>query len=735
MVLPLADPVLKFLLILLIILIIPILSEKVRMPNLLGMIIAGVIIGPFGFNMLERDSGIILSGTAGLLYIMFLAGLEIDMHDFRKNAYKSVFLGMFGFVIPMILGIVCGVYILKFSVITSVLLASMFASHTLITYPIINKLGITKNAAVNISVSSTLITNMLALIVLAIIVGMSAGEIDNQFWIRMTLSIIAFTIVITMLFPMIARWFFKRFSDSISQYVFVLVMLFMGAALSKLAGIEAIIGAFLAGFALNGLIPRTSPLKNRIDFVGNAIFIPFFLLGVGMLIDFRAFKDLDTLFVAGVMSVTATAGKYIPALLTQKSFSMSKDERYVIFGLTNAQAAATLAAVIIGYNIILGHNSDGEPIRLLNDSILNGTIIMILFTCTMASFATYRGAKNIALSEISDDQSSARLERILIPVSNPKNIDELINLTSVFKSKKNKDGLYALSIIRSDTGEPDARDKAKKLLEQARIAASANDMDMSTLLRYDGNIVNGIINIIKENNITDLLLGLHEKQQEAESFLGNITEGVLENSHVTTYIYRLHQPISTIKRHIVIIPENAEYESGFSFWLSKIWNISHNTGAKIVFYSSEKTKQLLLAVNRNHPIDVSFNLINSWDEFAEVSKEMKNDDSLVVILSRKNQISYHKAMASLPFLANNMADKHNLLLVFPIQSIYDQEAKIDLTNSSLLEVIKRVDLIGKTLFAVTPTHLTSSKPAESSALESPPTNTVNCPGSATKSRS
>jgi nucleotide-binding universal stress UspA family protein len=495
----------------------------------------------------------------------------------------------------------------------------------------------------------------------------------------------------------LARWFFKRYSDSVSQYVFVLALLFLGAALSQLAGIESIIGAFLAGFALNGLIPRTSPLKNRIDFVGNAIFIPFFLLGVGMLINFRAFTDPDTLLVAGIMSVTATAGKFVTALLTQKIFNMSKDERYVIFGLTNSQAAATLAAVIIGYNIILGYNVGGEPIRLLNDSVLNGTIIMILFTCTIASFATSRGAQNIALSELSDDQSTGEIERILIPVSNPNNIDELINLTSVFKSPKNKDGLYALSIIQSDTNEPDARAKSKKLLEYVRIAASSNDMDMNTLLRYDGSIVNGITNIIRENNITDLLLGLHEKSQEAESILGKITEGILENSHVNTYIYRLRQPISTIKRHIVIIPENAEYESGFSFWLSKIWNISHNTGAKMVFYSTEKTSQLLMDIYRKHPIDSIFNLINSWDELIPIAKELKNDDSLIIILSRKDQISYHKAMGSLPYLVSYIVDKYNLLLVFPAQSIYNQDAKIDLTNSSLIEVIERVDLIGKTI--------------------------------------
>lgn len=343
----------------------------------------------------------------------------------------------------MVLGTLSGVYVLGFSITTSVLLASMFASHTLITYPLVSKLGITKNIAVNISVGSTLITNTLALVVLAVIVGMSAGVIDNNFWLILSLSFVAFSATIYLIFPIISRWFFKRYSDNVSQYIFVLVIVFLGAVLSQLAGIEAIIGAFMAGLALNRLIPRTSPLMNRIDFVGNAIFIPFFLIGVGMLIDYRAFGNIDTLFVALTMSIVATLGKLIAAWLTQKNFKLSKNERKLIFGLTNSQAAATLAAVLVGYNIIIGYSESGEPIRLLNDSILNGTIIMILVTCTIASFATQRSAQNIALLDLTEEEPFVSTERILIPLNNPNNIEELISFSTIIKSKKNKNGLFA----------------------------------------------------------------------------------------------------------------------------------------------------------------------------------------------------------------------------------------------------------------------------------------------------
>jgi Kef-type K+ transport system membrane component KefB len=396
--LPLTNPVLKFLVILVIILFAPIILNKIKIPHLLGLIIAGAVIGPNGINLMARDSSIILSGTAGLLYIMFLAGLEIDLADFKKNSKKSLVFGLYTFLIPMTLGTLAGLYVLEFSLPTSVLLASMFASHTLIAYPLISKMGVAKNKAVNITVGGTMITDTLALLVLAVIVGMTTGEVNTEFWVRLSVSIIIFGLIVMLLFPIIGRWFFKRFDDNVSQYIFVLVMVYLGAVLAEMAGIEAIIGAFLSGLALNRLIPHTSPLMNRVEFVGNAIFIPFFLIGVGMLIDYRAFfKDFETIKVASVMIVVATTAKFIAAWITQKTYKFSVDERRLIFGLSNAQAAATLAAVLVGYNIIVGETETGEPIRLLSESILNGTILMILFTCTIASFVAQKGAKNIAL--------------------------------------------------------------------------------------------------------------------------------------------------------------------------------------------------------------------------------------------------------------------------------------------------------------------------------------------------
>jgi Kef-type K+ transport system membrane component KefB/nucleotide-binding universal stress UspA family protein len=697
--LPLTDPVLKFFIILVIILFAPILLNRIKIPHLLGLIIAGAVIGPYGFNLVGRDSGMVLSGTAGLLYIMFLAGIEIDIADFKKNAFRSTFLGLTGFLFPMTIGTLTGYYILNFSFITSVLLASMFASHTLITYPIVSKLGITKNRAVNITVGSTLITNILALLVLAIVVGATKGEINQGFWIKLIISFIIFTSIISFGFPLIARWFFKRFNDNVLQYIFVLVMVYLGAVLSQIAGIEAIIGAFIAGLALNRLIPRTSPLMNRIDFVGNSIFIPFFLISVGMLIDYRAFfNDTQTVIVAVTMSVVATIGKWVPAWITQKSFNYSADERRVIFGLSNAQAAATLAAVLVGYNIILGNNENGEPIRLLNESILNGTIIMILVTCTIASFATQKGAQNVAGSErkgIENDKTDTE-EKILIPLGNPETIDELIGLSVIVKNPEHKKSLYALNVITNDNENSDAALNAKKLLERAAITASATDDHLTNLLRYDLNIVNAITNTIKEQNITDLVMGLHVKTGITESFLGNLTEGILTKNNVTTFVYKPAQPISTLKRHIVIIPGNAEAEIGFPFWLLKIWNIGRNTGAKLQFCGHTKTIQFIRDIHIKYPIEADFEIFEEWDDFLILLKDIQIDDGLIIVMSREKRLSFQSNMKNIPNYLNKHFRDNSFILIYPMQAGYIDEAE-DFNNPSLIEPIEKIDELGKTI--------------------------------------
>ncbi|PZX20372.1 Kef-type K+ transport system membrane component KefB [Breznakibacter xylanolyticus] len=703
--LPLTSPVLIFSLILFVILFAPLLLNKLKIPYLIGLIIAGALIGPNGFNLLLRDSSVVLFGTVGLLYIMFLSGLEIDLAEFKKNSGRSLVFGLYTFLIPMCIGTVAGVYVLGLSLMSSVLLASMFASHTLITYPIVSKLGVVRNRAVTVAVGGTMITDTLALLVLAVVAGMATGELTNLFWIQLSVSMVVFGAVVLIGYPMLGRWFFKRFNDHVSQYIFVLAMVYLAAFMAEMAGVEAIIGAFLAGLGLNRLIPHTSSLLNRIQFVGNALFIPIFLIGVGMLIDYRAFfYDWEALKVGGVMVAVAMGAKYLAAWLTQKTFGYTTDERKVIFGLSNSQAAATLAAVLVGYNIILGSDPGGEPIRLLNDSILNGTILMILVTCTVSSFATQRGAQLLALVDAAQTDRSQEPslcdERILIPVNNVETAEDLIHLSVALKSRHNHEGMFVLNVIKSNEGVGHGEKNARQMLEKAQIIGAATDVAFQQLMRYDQDVINGIKSVVREKTISDLILGLHHQKNISDSFLGGLTDGLLANSNATTFVYKPFQPLATAKRTLVFIPEYAEQEIGFVNWLTKIWNLGRNSGSTLVFFAAPETLAVIRHVHLRHPVEALFYEFTDWDDFLVLAKQIKKDDMLLIVMSRKGHVSYHRAMVRIPDYLNKYFQGHNYILIYPVQA-GEWNSEPGVQNISSFEPLKanlqRIEQMARTI--------------------------------------
>lgn len=665
--LPIEDPVLKFLLVLIIILAAPLLLNKIKVPHLLGLIIAGAVIGPNGFNVLSRDSSIVVTGTTGLLYIMFLAGLEIDMGDFKKNKWKSLTFGIYTFVVPFILGFLGGYYLLHFNILTSVLFASLFSSHTLIAYPLVSKLGIAKNLAVNITVGGTMITDVLALLVLAVVVGMSQGDVGTAFWVKLSVSFIVFALIVLLIFPMIGRWFFKKVDDKISQYIFVLVMIYLAAMLAELAGVEAIIGAFFAGLALNRLIPHTSSLMNRVEFVGNAIFIPFFLISVGMLIDFKVFfESLETLEVAGVMLIASIGGKYIAAVATQKTFRLSKDEGKLIFGLSSASAAATLASVMVGYNIIISETETGEPIRLLNEHVLNGSILLILVSCTISSFISMASAQKIAESDNEDTVSGTNHEEenILLAINHEKTVERMVNLGILIKAHSNTEDLFALNVINEDKNESSVKN-AEKLLHQATDAAAAADVKLQALKRYDNDVINGVHNVIKEQNITDLIIGLEDEKGFSPSFVYNLYNGYLQNDDVNVLVYHAAQPLSTIKKYAVMIPQNAHKEAGFFHALLRVWNIARNSGATVVFYTPENILEILQKIIKKANIEAEFIIMNSWRDGEKTAAQLKEDEALIVLMAKRGMQSYIPQMRIIPELLNKYLNNNNYLLIFP----------------------------------------------------------------------
>lgn len=670
MTLPITDPTWIFFLVMIIILFAPMILERLRIPHIIGMILAGVLVGEYGFNILERDSSFELFGKVGLYYIMFLAGLEMDMEDFKKNKSKGVVFGLLTFIIPMVLGTWSSMEFLGYGLTTSILLASMYASHTLVTYPIISRYGLSKLRSVNITIGGTIVTVTLALLILAIISGMFKGESDSMFWIMMGVKVTVLTLIIIFVFPLIGRIFFRNYSDNIMQFVFVLAMVFLGGGLMAMVGMEGILGAFLTGIALNRLIPHVSPLMNRLEFVGNALFIPYFLIGVGMIIDVNSMlTGGEALKVAIVMTAVATFSKWLAAFFTQKIYKMGSNERSMIFGLSNAQAAATLAAVLVGNKIIM---ENGE--KLLNDDVLNGTVVMILFTCIISSLATERSARKFALdeklqfAEKAEDKSTL-MEQILIPVANPETTENLVNLALMLKESKQGNALVALNVITGSSNIKDRKQIGQKNLEKAAMIAAAADVKVNTVTRYDINVASGITHTIHEYGATNIVLGLHYKANIIDSFFGSLTESLLKGTFRQVLIARYLVPANTISRIHVSVPPKAEYETGFVKWLESLGRMASQLACNICFYSNETTITYIKEVFQRGPAGnlAFYNQKIEWCNFSKIKEQVHSSHLFVVVSARKGSLSYDAYLERMPAqLARNFTN-NSMVVIYPEQ--------------------------------------------------------------------
>ncbi len=664
--LPVTDPTWIFFLVLVIILFAPIVLERLRIPHIIGMILAGVVIGEHGFNILARDSSFELFGKVGLYYIMFLAGLEMNMEDFKSIRVKATVLGLLAFIFPLGIGIWTNLHLLGYSLATSVLLASMYASHTLIAYPIVIRYGINRQRAVSIAVGGTAVTDTLTLLVLAVVGGMYKGETSEMFWIWLVLKVVVLSVVIMYAFPRIGRWFFRRYSDNVVQYIFVMAMVFLGAGLMEFVGMEGILGAFLAGLVLNRLIPHVSPLMSHLEFVGNALFIPYFLIGVGMLIDVNVlFGHIDSVKVAVVMIIVALLGKWIASWLTQKIYKMRALERELMFGLSNAQAAATLAAVLVGYNIIL---PNGE--RLLNEDVLNGTILLILVTCVVSSFITEHAAKRIAMddAEVSDEKAQEK-EKFLIPIANPETLESLMSLAMVVRDEKQPDNLVALNVINDNNGSVKQEMRGKRSLERAAQIAASTSVRLKTVSRFDLNITTGILHTAKEYEATNIIIGLHCKMSIVDSFFGNLTENLLKNTYLQVMVARFLIPVNTLRRIIVAVPPKAEFEHGFMKWITHMCRMSSQLGCRVHFYAHPQTLGYIRGyIQKKHKdARVAYSELEDWDDLLLLTGQVNYDHLLVIISARRGSISYDSAFERLPMQISKYFNNNSIMLLYPEQ--------------------------------------------------------------------
>jgi Kef-type K+ transport system membrane component KefB/nucleotide-binding universal stress UspA family protein len=660
---PVKDPVVVFTIVLLVLFLAPIVLQRLRIPGLIGIILAGTALGPTGFHVLERSFAIELFGTVGLLYIMFQAGLEIDLNDFKKNRNKSLTFGLLSFIIPQGLGTLGGIYLLNLSVPSAILLASMFASHTLIAFPIISRLDLMKNQAVTITLGGTLIVNILALLVLAAIAGGARGEADTEFWIRLLLSSAVFVFLVMWVGPRVIRWFFRNVeSEGVSQYTFVLFFVFAASFGAKLAGIEAIIGAFLAGLALNRLIPPTSSLMNRIGFVGNTLFIPFFLINVGMLADLSIlFRGKEALLIVGTVVGMVIFLKWLPAKITTWIYKYRKEEGSIIFGLSVAQAASTLAAALVGYEL-----------GLVNDNILNGIIMMILVTCLMSSVVVERAGKKLAVIEKHKTPDMGELpDRILAPISNPDSMNPLIELAIMIKKPKSAEPIYPLSVIPDDGMTGNRILTLQRDLEKAKKLASASDIVLQPITRVDLHPGGGIVRAAKELMANKIVIGWHGKYNPKDYLFGTVLDYLLEHTSQMILVTNLKYPLSTTRRLVIVVPENAELEPGFSEWLNTLRALAAQAKGLARFKGAPAAlSKIEEALSKGKPaIESTFESIDNWDDLQTVCDKIDSDDLYIFISAREATISHHPYMTRVPrYLSRHFQDV-NFIVLYPEQAI------------------------------------------------------------------
>lgn len=664
---PITDPTLIFFVVLLMILLSPIIMGRLRIPHIIGMVLAGVLVGKYGLNILERDASFELFGRVGLYYIMFLAGLEMDMEGLKKNRNRVMIFGMLTFLVPFAMTYLMGVSLLGYIPLASLLLAAIMASNTLIAYPIVGRYGLTRHTSSTLSVGSSMMALFMALIVMASIVNSFHGNGGILFWLLFILKFVAYCVGLIMVIPRVTRWFLRRYSDAVMQFIFILAVVFLSAALSDAVGLEGIFGAFMSGLILNRFVPKVSPLMNRIEFTGNALFIPYFLIGVGMLINVRLlFAGSKILWVVFCIVFFGTLGKAVAAYLAARIFRMSWLAGHMMFGLTSAHAAGAIAMVMVGRRLEV---APGQ--YLFGDEVLNGIVIMILFTCVISTVITERAAQRLRLQEKEDQNMMKNLddEKILIPVKYPEYSDNLVTMATLMRNPRLKRELVALNVVYDDVNMRHNQAEGQRLLDHLCHLASASDVPMVTQVRVAANIANGIKHAFKEFQASEILMGLHFHKEINRSFWGEFTRSLYNGLSRQIIVTRILQPLNTIRRIQVAIPSRAEFEPGFYRWLERLARMAGNLECRIAFHGRNETLQLVNEFIRNRfpSVRAEYEEMAHWKELPTLGSQVREDHLFVIVTARKGTISYKTAMERLPEELNKFIKGKTIMIIFPDQ--------------------------------------------------------------------
>lgn len=660
------DPTWIFSVVLCIILFAPLLLRSLRIPHVIGLILAGVLIGKYGLNILDRDSSFELFGQVGIYYIMFLAGLELDMGSVQHYGRDGLKFGLLTFLIPFILGLLTSYYLLGFGIFTSLLMACIYSSHTLVTYPTVGRYGLSRHRIVVKSVVATAFALFVSLLVLAFVIGSLKPDTTFFTWLLFALKCCVYVAAVLFFIPRLGRWFLRRYDDNVMQYIFVLALVFLSASFAKMVGLEGLLGAFLAGLVVNRLIPKTSPLMSRLEFVGNAIFIPYFLIGVGMLIDVRIMLgDPQTLWIILVMVVAGTLSKLLAAAVMAWQSGEDHNGMLVMFGLTNAHAAGALAIVMIGTN---------PAVNLMNDQVLNGTVMLILFSCVISGFATSRGAKRLALSDTTlEDNRGSYHGKCLITYSQHDNVDVMTQLAILIRNPYIPDSLMGLCVsydTQDNEGGVGNYRLGKQMLERAQEIAASADVPMATLNRMSTNIAGGILRTMKEYDCGEVIMCLTDRTTGMlKSSLGQIIDNVVGGSHREVMIVRSIVPPGTMRRVLVAVPQKAEYEVGFYKWLEHICRIGEQLDCHLEFLAHTDTLPYIRGYmqQKHSNVRTQYSEMNLWTQVLSLQHQTDANSMLVVVTARPGFISYQPQFDNLPLQIHRYFGHTSVMLLYPDQ--------------------------------------------------------------------
>lgn len=658
--LPITDPVLTFALVMVMILVLPLLVRRFRLPGLVGLLVAGMIIGPHALGVLARDQTMQLLGTVGILYIMFIAGLEVDLNEFSRHRNRSILFGAMTFALPQGLGTLVGRFVLEFDWAGSVLLGAVFASHTLLAYPIISRLGLAKSEAVTTSVGATILTDTAALLVLAVVVRAVEGALTLLFWVQMLVLLGAYVAAVLWSVPRLGRWFFRKVrSDGEAEFVFVLAVVFVCAFLATMVGVEPIIGAFLAGLALNRLVPEQSTLMSRTRFVGESLFIPFFLLSVGMLVDLGVLAGGPRAWlIAGSMVGTVALTKWLAAASTRPLFGYTADQAWMIFGLTIPQAAATLATVLIGFNV-----------GIFDENVLNGSILMILVTCMIGPWIAERYGRRVAQqAEQAPFEPSQLPQRILVPLANPETAPLLIDVAFMIRRPTSDQPIFPLAIVEDEDDVQRGVAAGEKLLGHAVLHAAAADVPSIPVVRIDRNVASGILRAIRERMISTVVIGWNGKSTGRHSTFGSILDQLLAESRELVLVSKIEQPLNTVQRIVAIVPPYAYLEPGFADVMQLVKVLAGQVGAHLLVLSVDDNLEAVeTRISGLRPdVPTSFRAVPVWTRLLPVLEaEYRAHDLFLFAAAREGTIPWRPAHEQLLRQLSRRFPDANLIVCYP----------------------------------------------------------------------